>query len=354
MDRERLWYVYYSYEQWGRGYIGIRKCDPKLTPETDPYWGTYFNKSYNPTEKIILFSNLAKLEALNIEVYLHKYYDVENNKHFANLKNQNEKFHNDYCSGKKWVKNELKEKYINLNDELPCGYNYGRLTKLQREKNRLINIKNKQSNLGKSLYNNGINHRYFLPNADIPQGWTKGLLKELQQKHSRENHPCHGKRHYNNGIEERFFFPDMEIPEGYIIGRLPEVIKKSSGMNRGKIICNNGIKHKYILPGDTIPSGFIPGVMTETKQKQSKSKKGKRHSKESRKKMSKSKKGKNNPNYNKPAINRIRVITFSCCYFSVKDACEGLRISKYKFNKLFEKDPMTGFYVEIRYIREKD
>jgi hypothetical protein len=66
MEESKSWYVYYSYEQFGRGYIGIMKCDLKLTPDTDHYWGTYFNKTFKPTEKIILFQDLTKEEALKL------------------------------------------------------------------------------------------------------------------------------------------------------------------------------------------------------------------------------------------------------------------------------------------------
>ena len=32
-------YTYYSFEQWGRGYIGRRSC--KCSPEEDNYFGSY-------------------------------------------------------------------------------------------------------------------------------------------------------------------------------------------------------------------------------------------------------------------------------------------------------------------------
>jgi hypothetical protein len=76
-------YVYYSYEEWGRGYIGRRECD--CTPEEDTkYFGSFTDKTFKPTKKIILqvFNTLE--EASVAEVILHDFYQVDVNPHFAN------------------------------------------------------------------------------------------------------------------------------------------------------------------------------------------------------------------------------------------------------------------------------
>lgn len=76
-------YVYYSYEEFGRGYIGSRGC--KCLPEEDfKYYGSFWDKTFNPTQKIILAEFDNRVEAYEAEVVLHKFYDVVNNLHFAN------------------------------------------------------------------------------------------------------------------------------------------------------------------------------------------------------------------------------------------------------------------------------
>lgn len=77
-------YVYYSYEEWGRGYIGSRSCI--CLPEEDvEYFGSYTDVSFNPTKKIILNDNYFNREEANLdEIRLHNFYDVANNSHFAN------------------------------------------------------------------------------------------------------------------------------------------------------------------------------------------------------------------------------------------------------------------------------
>ena len=78
-------YVYYSYEQWGRGYIGSRTkagCYPG-----DSYLGSYSDETFKPTDKVILFTGTAE-ECLAVEVKLHEFFDVALNPHYANRARQ--------------------------------------------------------------------------------------------------------------------------------------------------------------------------------------------------------------------------------------------------------------------------
>lgn len=141
-------YVYYSYEQWGRGYIGYRKCPKGETPETDTkYLGSYKDKSFKPTEKIILFQNLTIEEAQEIEAKLHAFYNVKDNPHFANKVNASEGFNGDNNSGKRW-------------------------------------------------YTDGKRNKLCFPREE-PKGWWKGktLSEETKQKMSGENNPFFGRKH---------------------------------------------------------------------------------------------------------------------------------------------------------------
>ena len=85
-DKHR--YVYYSYEEWGRGYIGKRTCD--CLPEEDvEYFGSFADSEFNPTNKIILRSGYKNAkELVKDEVILHDFYDVARNPHFANRAKQ--------------------------------------------------------------------------------------------------------------------------------------------------------------------------------------------------------------------------------------------------------------------------
>lgn len=77
-------YVYYSYEEYGRGYFGSRTC--KCLPEKDiKYFGSFKDKTFKPTQKIILKSDYAtREEAYTDEITLQEHYKVVENPHFAN------------------------------------------------------------------------------------------------------------------------------------------------------------------------------------------------------------------------------------------------------------------------------
>ena len=77
-------YVYRSFEEEGREYIGIRSCN--CLPEEDTkYFGSFKDKTFKPTEKTILFVCETRKEAAEIEIELHDFFDVAVNPEFANM-----------------------------------------------------------------------------------------------------------------------------------------------------------------------------------------------------------------------------------------------------------------------------
>lgn len=84
MKLKEYHYVYYSYEEWGMGYFGSRSC--KCLPEEDvKYFGSFKDKNFKPTQKIILKDDYAtRAEAYIDEIILQEYYKVVENPHFAN------------------------------------------------------------------------------------------------------------------------------------------------------------------------------------------------------------------------------------------------------------------------------
>lgn len=81
---KEYYYTYYSYEEWGKGYFGSRKC--YCLPEEDvKYFGSFKDKNFKPTQKIILKDDYAiREEAYADEIILQEYYKVVENPHFAN------------------------------------------------------------------------------------------------------------------------------------------------------------------------------------------------------------------------------------------------------------------------------
>jgi hypothetical protein len=81
---KEYYYTYYSYEEWGRGYFGSRKC--YCLPEEDTkYLGSSKDKTFKPKYKIILKDDYdTREEAYADEIILQEYYKVVENPHFAN------------------------------------------------------------------------------------------------------------------------------------------------------------------------------------------------------------------------------------------------------------------------------
>ena len=91
--RPRFHYVYYSYEEWGRGYIGKRTCT--CAPEQDvAYMGSFSDKTFKPNNKIILAMFDTSREALAAEALLHDAYNVSKNPLFANKAKQTTEWFN--------------------------------------------------------------------------------------------------------------------------------------------------------------------------------------------------------------------------------------------------------------------
>jgi hypothetical protein len=102
-------YVYYSYEEWGRGYIGVRST--KLDLYEDKYMGSFKNKSFKPTQKIVLQVFNTREEALNAEITLHNFYQVHTNPHFANKAKQTSAgFNQESVKGRVWWNDGKKRK----------------------------------------------------------------------------------------------------------------------------------------------------------------------------------------------------------------------------------------------------
>jgi hypothetical protein len=120
-----FFYTYYSYEPYGRGYIGSRGSS--VEPSVDFYMGSYTDETFNPTEKIIISIHETREDAHLAEIKLHEFFSVGENPHFAN-KVKSTKV--GLCSyGMVRVNNGIEEKLVHKN-QIPNGWVKGRLRDL--------------------------------------------------------------------------------------------------------------------------------------------------------------------------------------------------------------------------------
>jgi hypothetical protein len=211
-------YVYYSYEEYGRGYIGKREC--KCLPQEDVnYFGSFHDKTFSPTQKIILetFENVE--EALEAECALHDFYEVDKNPHFANrAKQTSTKFYCNLGPGE--------EANIKRSELMKTSYN-PMSNPEYREKARIniikaLNkpeIKNKKSRSGKLAHN--------LP--EVIEKHRQAAIKshqnpETKRKHIKaklgEKNPCYGKKWITNGKENKYINSTDNVPDGFQYGRV--------------------------------------------------------------------------------------------------------------------------------------
>jgi hypothetical protein len=212
-------YVYYSYEEWGRGYIGQRGCN--CLPEKDvKYLGSFRDKGFKPTKKIILQTFKTREEALIAEVLLHSFYEVDINPHFANKAKQT----------------ATKFKITRHSKEF-CK----KISQMQTGRKASAETRKKMSESQKRSRNQG------------KGSMSKEAKKKWLENRSGIKSPCYGKRWWNNGIEQKFLNgPPME--PGWTRGCLPlsEERKQSMReMHQGKVWWTDGekIKHSKEAPG---------------------------------------------------------------------------------------------------------
>jgi hypothetical protein len=234
-------YVYYSYEEFGRGYIGCRTCE--ASPEKDSYMGSFHDKSFNPSHKIILETFSTREEALQAEVNLHEFYQVDKNPHFANKSKQ--KTTGFYYSSKGVVRTEEYKKKMS-----------------ERLKGREIKpewIEKMKANLRPAF---GEDNPFYGKTHNEKS--RNEISESLKQYYAENPHPWIGRKHSE---ESKAKFREINAGENNPnYGKItpPEVRNKIGQSKVGKKLWNNGEQQKFSkeCPGE----GWVLGGLKSTKE----------------------------------------------------------------------------------------
>jgi hypothetical protein len=211
-------YVYYSYEEYGRGYIGKRECE--CFPEEDiNYFGSFKDKTFSPTQKIILetFENVE--EALEAECALHDFYEVDKNSHFVNrAKQTSKKFYYNLGPGEEANKRRsemMKTEYNPMsNPELKEKARKNLIRTLSNPE-----VKKKKSKSGKLSHNQ----------PEVIERHRKAAIKSHQNPETKRKHieaklgeknPCYGKKWITNAKENKYINSTDKVPDGFWYGRV--------------------------------------------------------------------------------------------------------------------------------------
>jgi hypothetical protein len=238
---KNYYYVYYSYEEWGRGYIGYRGCN--CLPEEDvKYFGSFTDKTFKPTQKNILQTFNTEKEALEAEIILHSFYKVDINPHFANqAKQTSTKFSFNATGitrseetrrkiGEKSQGRKHSEKSRKKMSEQRRGKLCGELNPMfGKPRSESTKQKLREANLGKI----------------IPETLKKQISKKISSK-----------KWFNNGLINA---RQLDCPDGFVPGRL--YFSRKSSTN-GKRWFTNGIDERLC---DTCPIGYRQGRSLKTR-----------------------------------------------------------------------------------------
>jgi hypothetical protein len=211
-------YVYYSYEEYGRGYIGKRECE--CLPEEDVnYFGSFHDKNFNPNQKIILETFDTVEEALGAEIILHEFYEVDKNPHFANRAKQT-------STGFYYNKGPSKEVNEKRREMMKTEYNpMSNPEYKEKARKNLIKtlnhpeVKKKKSIIGKIAHNRPeVVERHRQASIKSHQN-PETKRKHIEAKLGKKN-PCYGKKWITNGIENKYINSTDNVPTGWYSGRI--------------------------------------------------------------------------------------------------------------------------------------
>ena len=207
-------YVYYSYEEWGRGYIGRRKSD--CYPDEDvEYLGSFSDASFFPTQKIILGIFNSIEEASEAEVLLHEFFEVDRNPHFANIAKQTSKKFCYDCTGKVNPGASAKRRELNLSDN-PMK----RPETIKKLKEKINSPECRERKIkALKISRNMPESRKKSREASLRQ-WSKlGVRKNFSDRRKGEGNPCHGRKWVTNGEDNIYLSSSDKSPPGYWPGR---------------------------------------------------------------------------------------------------------------------------------------
>jgi hypothetical protein len=300
-------YTYYSYEEWGMGYFGSRSCD--CLPEEDvDYFGSYANKNFTPTQKIILKCDYeTRADAIKDEVTLHDYYDVAANPHFANrAKQTSTRF---TTSGMKMTEEQRKKmgdrlRGRKLSSEVikkVADANRGKKRSEEQRKRMSEAQKNKvytpseetRRKMGES-HKGPKNHNYGKPLSEE----TKMKLRESQLGEKSHN--------YGKFLSEETKLKISESLKGREIK--PEWIEKAKQNRRTYEGENNPF---YGKEHSQETKELLKQRTTEIWKNQPHPWIGRKHSEETKAKFRENNKGENNPNYGRKLWNNGEQQKFS-------------------------------------------
>lgn len=222
MDRNyHILYISFEETPEGRSYVGAHSTDDL----NDGYLGSFVDKNFSPTSRIIVGYFKSRESLLQAEESLQKVLDVVSDTNYANQSFQHGKgftygflgkSHTDEFRKNVGERNKQREYTPEMREaqsersrqywsSAPESYKEEVSTRASNQWKGVPKSEEHKRKIGEAQLGEK-NHRYG--KRDSPETRAK---KSAQSK---------GRRWANNGIEEKMFKPGQVIPEGWVPGRL--------------------------------------------------------------------------------------------------------------------------------------
>jgi len=207
-------YIYYSFEEYGRGYIGARSKSPI---GDDAYLGSYSDTEFHPTQKIILAEYETMEEALEAEVLLHDFYGVDENPHFANKAKQTSSGFYFDPTGREVTEEERKKNREAWTPERKEAQaermaNYNKSDHHRESVAKRNKVHKPWGNKSRTGMKNSAEM-----NDKISKG-SKGRKKSREMKNKLRGKAT-GRKLITNGEKNTWIYPGQEMPEGWRYAR---------------------------------------------------------------------------------------------------------------------------------------
>ncbi|AIX31631.1 hypothetical protein Syn7803US42_3 [Synechococcus phage ACG-2014f] len=170
--------------------------------------GSYRDETFSPTQKIVLAEYPSREEAALAEATLHKYYNIENNKHFANTCNASwwlRRLPENYVRADKPVSEEVREKLRQAALGRKCVWG-DKIAAATLGKKKTMTPKALEGRRKAGASKRGMKYK------PMSEEGRKNISEAMRGKKTHNT----GKKCWNNGIRNTY---SVECPgEGWVLG----------------------------------------------------------------------------------------------------------------------------------------
>jgi len=219
--------LYLSFEEGptGRSYVGAHSTDDLY----DGYLGSFTDKTFNPSGRIIIEYHKSRVSLLRAEETLQKVLDVVKDPHYANQSIQHGSGFTYGFLGKSHSK-EFIENLAKRNQEREWSpESRNKLAQTQREVYEKLaeNEKQKRAQRTSDQFKDrpkSSEHKQKISEAQVGEKNHRFGKKDSEETRKKKSIQSKGRKWVNDGLSEKMLKPKEKIPEGWELGRIKKPV----------------------------------------------------------------------------------------------------------------------------------